>query len=345
MAKPKASSSLNDVLLALVRSGLYGGPLPGEMRLQVQALSSGQWSRLVRMGKEQTVLGLLARAVEHLPCDVPVPSGTEYFLFAQRDRLEENHRKMTAAVKSLREQLRSRGMHPFFLKGLECARFYPEPYLRELGDIDLYLPPDEFRDAETLGTPAPDGSIHFVHEGFDVDIRPRYFDLPGKKVQGLPEVPSPEAELLMLNLHILKHAVSAGVGLRQLCDMALAYKSLAFDLSVYEKACRAAGILRWTRLLSSFLNRYLGADAPLFGMPALDSRPLARIVWRGGNFGHYDASRSGALARPVFRRKADTFFRLLRSVPFSLQYAPLYSWRHLFALLKGNFIVLPSCRR
>jgi hypothetical protein len=142
----------------------------------------------------------------------------------------------------------------------------------------------------------------------------------------------------MLNIHILKHACSAGVGLRQLCDMARAYSVLPYAESVYRQMCCEAGVFRWTLLLSSFLKKNLGAfNLPFSDASFPDPSPLERIVCRGGNFGHHSTSRKAALAgRPLFR-KADTFLRLLSSLPFSLRYAPRTTFHWLSSLVPGQF--------
>ena len=295
------------------------------------------------MAGRQTVSGLLYSAVSHLPEDIPVPAHVEYALMARADVLESTHHKMKRAVEALTKAFAAGGLTPVYLKGLESSRFYPEPPLRELGDIDVWFPPEHFDSARAFIQdhvrekvhPGADGGFHITFHGYDVDVHRQYYDLP-RLEGGLPEIPSPEAELLMLNAHILKHACSAGVGLRQLCDMALAYARLPYDAQRYRKACEQCGILRWTRMLSSFLNQYLGADAPLFGLPAENPEPLMRIIRRGGNFGHFEPSRERALSRKPFLRKLDTLGRLLRSVPFALRYAPGETSFLLRTLLKGN---------
>ena len=316
MESTRASDNLRGLFLALVQSGMYGSAVPAQTLSCLKTLQEDDWNTLQAMARRQTVSGLLYSAVNQLPEDIPVPARVDYALMAGADALESTHHKMTQAVRALTEAFAAGGLVPVYLKGLECSRLYPEPPLRELGDIDIWFPPEQFDAARAF-------------------IQDQYFDLP-RQISGLPEIPSAEAELLMLNAHILKHACSAGVGLRQLCDMALAYARLPYDVQRYRKACEQCGILRWTRMLSSFLNQYLGADAPLFGLPAEDPAPLEKIIRRGGNFGHFEPSRGRALSRKPFLRKLDTLGRLLRSVPFALRYAPGETGFLLRTLLKGN---------
>ena len=343
MESTRASDNLRGLFLALVQSGMYGSAVPAQTLSCLKTLQEDDWNTLQAMARRQTVSGLLYSAVNQLPEDIPVPARVDYALMAGADALESTHHKMTQAVRALTEAFAAGGLVPVYLKGLECSRLYPEPPLRELGDIDIWFPPEQFDAARAFiqdhvhekVCPGADGGFHIKFHGYDVDVHRQYFDLP-RQISGLPEIPSAEAELLMLNAHILKHACSAGVGLRQLCDMALAYARLPYDVQRYRKASEQCGILRWTRMLSSFLNQYLGADAPLFGLPAEDPAPLEKIIRRGGNFGHFEPSRGRALSRKPFLRKLDTLGRLLRSVPFALRYAPGETGFLLRTLLKGN---------
>ena len=183
---------------------------------------------------------------------------------------------------------------------------------------------------------APDGSEHFTYEGFDVDVHGQYFDLHGKGE--LPPIPSPEATLLMLSAHTLKHAVGAGIGLRQLCDLAAAYLALdgqyrAEDLRRYFKANK---LVRWNKLVNSFLQKELGVPDHLYGSTSESSHLLLKMLRDGGNFGHYAASRSKALEQSALRRKADTAWRFFRRLPFSLRYAPGEAFSTIFTLIRGN---------
>ena len=309
MESTRASDNLRGLFLALVQSGMYGSAVPAQTLSCLKTLQEDDWNTLQAMARRQTVSGLLYSAVNQLPEDIVVPSRVDYALMAGADALESTHHKMTQAVRALTEAFAAGGLVPVYLKGLECSRLYPEPPLRELGDIDIWFPPEQFDAARAFiqdhvrekVCPGADGGFHIKFHGYDVE-----------------------------------HACSAGVGLRQLCDMALAYARLPYDVQRYRKACEQCGILRWTRMLSSFLNQYLGADAPLFGLPAEDPAPLEKIIRRGGNFGHFEPSRERALSRKPFLRKLDTLGRLLRSVPFALRYAPGETGFLLRTLLKGN---------
>ena len=312
---------------------------------RLSLLSCQEWEDVWSMAVRQTVTGMVAAAFELLPDGVVVPPKLDYAAMAAADRLSAAHERQKAAQVQLSAFFAAKGLSPVYMKGLEAARLYPRPELRELGDIDVFFPSNPFGDVlEAIRSYAassfyhtPDDSVHFSFQGIDVDVHRSYYDL-SLPAASLPPVGTPEARLLMLSVHILKHACGTGVGLRQLCDMARAYSCLDYSEELYKEYCIKAGILRWTRLLSSFLRSYLGAaDAPLFGTHPLNPAPLFRIVKRGGNFGHHHSGRRAALESHPFLRKADTFYRFLLAIPFSLRFAPGQSLSLMKTLFLGQF--------
>lgn len=315
----------------LIQAGLY------ERNLKTfPELSLKQWKALVAMARRQTVTGLLYRGVTHLPKDYPLPEEILLTLVAESDRIEKQSRTIQDVADGILEQFRANGLHPIVMKGPEVAKFYAQPLLRECGDLDLYLTPDEFDKAASLSgevRTAPDGSVHYKRDGIDIDQHRRYFDIHSRH---LPAVPSPEATLLMLSGHILKHCMGVGIGLRQLCDMAMAYKGLDVPPDRLRQCFREAGLERWNILLFSFLHEHLGAEPLYDTLPS--SEPLLKIVLEGGNFGHHGPTREASLHKSPLRRKLGTARLFLRRLSFSLRYAPKEFLPLVGDLLKGNLI-------
>ena len=258
-------SPTTHALLALVRSalGLAGTPAGGSADVKENpavdwnALSEADWQEILQMARKQTVTGLLFRGVANLPAEVQVPDSLLFPLMEETDRIRRQSRLVERTAKEITEFFEGRILHPVILKGPSVACFYPEPDLRESGDIDLYFNEKEFGKAvhairerlqkdgqsESLTT-LPDGSVHYKWNGIDIDQHAQYFDLSSS--EGLPPVPSPEATLLMLSAHILKHSMGAGIGLRQLCDMAMAYERIRYDQARLLACYEATGTAFWT---------------------------------------------------------------------------------------------------
>ena len=329
-----------DLFLALVRSGLYERPLAADELALARAASNADWAEMLKVATQQTVLGQLYQAIFLLPSDVQPPEPVVTELMSRALRGVRRSYAVKAATESLTARLKDAGLSPVVMKGITVAAFYPHPEFRAAGDIDIYLPAGELEQAASLldkSAVSPDGSRTGRTSGIDVDLHERYFDLhvPASR---LPEVGTPEATLLMLSSHILKHAIGPGVGLRQLCDMAMACRALegSFDPAGVHEVFRRSGTLRWNRLLFSFLSDHLDLSDPVFGSEHVSSSPLLKIVLEGGNFGHYAAARAEELAAGGQRRKRNTFLRFLRRLPFSLRYAPRETFATIWGLIRGN---------
>lgn len=331
-------------LLLLVASALGNRPLSGPDFDRLCRWTVADWKQILEEAKVQSVQGLVYHAVCLLPPGTPVPEEVLFLLVAKAESIAKKGRSMMAAARSLTERMARLGLHPRVIKGEETARFYPDPSLRSYGDIDLFLPGDEFEDAvasiRAEGYDVrkdTDGSFHFEFEGVNVDMHARFYDLSCPP-ERLPGPFTPEGILLMLSAHAMKHAVGVGVGLRQLCDAAAAFRFLdgKYDPEAYLAACRKAGIIPWTRLLHRFLEVYLGVPDRVFPENGVSPEPLLKLIREGGNFGHYGAGRLQAMERSPLLRKADTVFRFLRHLPFSLRYAPRETMARIRELIRGN---------
>lgn len=330
---------MNPLFFALLRSGLWERPLTDSELAAAAALGEAEWAALVEIARRQTVSGLLYRAITHLPADFRIPGDIVLDLMAVAGGIARENQVKAAVTKQIFAECAADGLHPVVMKGQAVAAYYAHSELRSSGDIDLYFSAEESPRALTLlgGEVAPDGTRHIRRGGIDIDIHDRYFDLhcPDRK---LPAVGTPEATILLLSSHILKHAIGPGIGLRQCCDLAAAWQVLApsIDLKKMREIFRQTGTLRWNRILFSFLTDYLGLSGTLFEDERVASEPLLRIILEGGNFGHHAEARIGALQAGDRKRKRNTFSRFLNRLPFSMHYAPRETIATIFGLLRGN---------
>ena len=330
-----------DLFLTLVRQGLKTGKADAFPDLDEES-----WNEILDLGLKQGVIGLVFAGASALPSEVVIPDSISYRLMIEADRIIRRSEKVSKVERSLTAALESEGIHPVIMKGPSVAIFYPEPKLRESGDLDIFIPPVDFDKAVGIITTGkfhkdPDGNILYHWDDVLIDQHPRYFDLHNQQSAKLDNnKPSHEDQLLMLSLHIRKHCMAAGVGMRQICDMAMAYRALegSYDpvelFNLYERT----GSTKWNLLLASFIRTYLG-DLPL---PYPDNcdypnpGSLYKIVFSGGSFGHYDPSREKALSRSSLYRKTDTVIRILKRMPFSLRYSKGEILPYLSSLIKGN---------
>ena len=360
----------NDVhaaLLALLRAGVWERDVD---ELSLFPLRAENWTEVFYLARRQTVTGIVFHGLNYLPEDLLPPAALLARWVAVVDAIERKNREMDAAVAGLHAMFGAQGLEPVLLKGQGVAVLYPNPLLRECGDIDFYFPRKEEGEAalscvrEKGGRveKMPDGSSSYLYKGIEVEQHERMFDLRNPSLKrrlealeaesgwcrtALPSVdvevavPSPSLNLLLLDTHILKHALGWGIGLRQLCDMAMACRKWCGEVDAVsmKRVFRSMGLDRWNRLLSAFLVDSLGMPSGCFPFSEerdASSRPLLDIVWKGGNFGLYAEGRNVS-GRPAWMRKLHTSRSFLHNVGFSYRYAPKEAFWIVADLLKGQF--------
>lgn len=330
-------------------------------------LSGEDWEQIYTLARRQTVCGICYDAYCKLP-DRLLPAGSLLPRWVARvNAIETSSRRMSEAVAALVKTLGALGLHPVVQKGLSVARFYINPELRESGDIDLWFPGDELEKAIAFARKTdrklkshPDGSLSFIYRGFVVEIHRQLINIstPGAARRlrafisrqspvcatgdGIPS-PAPLFELLLVNVHIMRHAFGTGIGLRQICDyMRAAYELKgSYDPAEFEKACVSLGISRWTALLNDFLVTYLRASAdmlPPSGLSEANSQPvssLMKIVIEGGNFGHHRHSVAES-AVPASGGKLHTMAMHLKRARFALAIAPSEAVWNFIRLIVGQ---------
>ena len=354
------------VFFSLLRAGLWGMPFNAP---EVPALSVGEWKEVFSMSERQTVAGVTFLGLDSMSEDRMPPTEVIGRWAARADAIERRNRNINSVIADLYSEFSRNGLEPVLQKGQGIAAMYKCPLSRECGDIDLWFcTPEDKKLADDLVRSKrinvrnrPDGSSCYVAEGgFVVEHHLRFYDLYNPFVQkylhsltsGLEldrtllqlsgvaiPVPAPEHCLLMLYAHVLKHSAGRGIGMRQLCDVAVACDRYRYrlDRELFKSMCRRAGIARWIELMNSFMTGYIGL--PSSSLPYktedADASGLFDIVIEGGNFGQYDSS-NGHPGMTGVRRKIHTAMAFLRNSRFSLSVSPGEAAGVFLMLLKGQ---------
>lgn len=324
---------VGEALLSLIRQAL-GVCEPSE-----PALSPSQWRELVVLSRKHTVSGMVYQAFTELPSASGVPSDVIDAIVTDSIRIKRRGGRIDAVLKVITSSLKEAS--PVVMKGPSVAAFYPHPELRTSGDLDLFI---DWKHLDTVlsflrekgysPVKSPDGAWLCKGEVVDIDLHYSYYDL-ALPWDNLPPIPSPEAQICMLSMHILKHSMGPGVGLRQLCDLAVVLKKGDYSQKKLRKYFRRNGLDSWNRMLCSFIEDRLGIKTGLYSRK-VSYKAFEKMVFEGGDFGRYGKGRTGALSSTANKRKADTARRYLRRLPFALRYAPLRYISYILSLLKGN---------
>ena len=312
--------------------------------------SEAEWDGLYKTAGEQSAAGVLFRALDVLP-EEQMPSRDQCRRWMM-DRTKAVRRNALVDQRSreLTEIFSAAGFRSAVLKGQGVARLYPDPTLRQSGDIDLWVPGGRekvlaylkgryplrrpvyhhvearfFEDVET--------EIHFLpafmYNPFRNRALQRYFeaqakawDMAGDEALGF-RYPKPAFAALFSLLHISKHIINEGVGLRQVMDHHYIMKSLSeMEQTEVRGLAERLGLVRLGEALAYVERELFGSP----GCPALfaaDPRRGARLlddVLLSGNFGHADQRGGGLAAR---------FFRFLADYPSEVLWSPLWKTWHL----------------
>lgn len=324
---------VEEALFSLLRQA-FGLIPPSEPHL-----SAEQWRQLLAVAREQAVSGWVYLALTGLPEASGVPVDVLDAVMVDSVKTMQRSVKVSQALEEIRTGVD--GVQPIVMKGPSVAVYYPRPELRMSGDLDLYVNKKEqpallswLENKGYLLFQSPDGAWLGRRDGLYIDLHRSYFDLT-LPADHLPPIPSREAEIYMLSLHILKHAMGPGIGLRQVCDLAMALRAPGYNPQLLKRYFDRNRLGRWNRMLCSFIQNRFGIDSGMY-TKNVSYKALEGIVLGGGDFGRYGQDRESASASGARLRKMDTGKRLLRRLPFALRYAPLRYFKYVLTLLKGN---------
>ncbi|MBM6960808.1 nucleotidyltransferase family protein [Bacteroides caecigallinarum] len=358
------SDRVTETFFILLRAGLWGK----EPNLNSFPLTVDEWQVVFTTARQQTVTGLVYQGVCLLPDKFLPPQGILLKWVAAVDAIERLNVRMNKSLGELYGLFLRNGLEPVLQKGQGIASLYDNPLIRECGDIDLYFTcKSDIRKALEIVrgygcnvSAMSDGSYNFLFQNIEVEIHPFLVDIsnPFRKeyiyrtekrlgfvkidMKGCDteiSVPSPFVNLILLNTHILKHALGWGIGVRQLCDMAMACYSLhdRYGKEDMKNCCIKLGIRKWTRLLNAFMADYLGMDEKymLFNEREKDAGRLEHIVMKGGNFGINREGRKRE-GKSDFKSKIDTARSFISNMNIALRYAPTEGFWTFYGLVKGQ---------
>lgn len=201
------------------------------------------------------------------------------------------------------------------LKGVASAHYYPQPMIRQMGDVDFIIKPEDTNRVETIlkqeGFHRLDQNhcCHKVYIKEDMYFE-MHFDFPGlpdqKQESAVREVlsnffnetqeiiedgftcvvPSDFYHGLVMLMHTQKHLISEGIGLRHLCDWAVFIQSVDNFEQLFKDRLQKIGLWKYAILLSKACS--IAFDLPVQSYMSKDddlALMLLRDILDGGNFG------------------------------------------------------------
>ncbi|RZF58875.1 nucleotidyltransferase family protein [Sphingobacterium corticibacterium] len=342
------TDKLRDIFFELLKMGLWG---KGELSVG-NPLSEEDWSLLYQYALNHTVEGVVFESFPLLKEAQLPPLVVRLKWTARVDQIERHNIRMNEVIAAQYVSFVKQGVSPILLKGQGVAQWYPNPLRRTSGDIDWcfnsggYQKAEKFVREKGLSVHSPFGfSLDYDWAGIHIEHHSRVFDLKNpfltaylKKL--LADSPldtmqvngqevallNPLLQIFQVNVHILKHLLGFGVGLRQICDAAVLYKAYKhrIDGAILREMYKKAGILKWVHQLHRILIHYIGLSEDDLPFPLPNDRRadwMMDEIWQSGNFGFYDARFAEGKVSFV-SVQPDGLKRLWRSVRLYFPYAP-----------------------
>lgn len=266
------------------------------LRFLAYTLNGVEWkgnapdfAEFLKVAQQQTVSAFL---VDAPPCMLSnYDKRQRLLLVAEAFSLEQMHQKTNATICRMAKQMEAKGIRYCLLKGQNCASRYPKPERRNVGDIDLYIAPDDFKKATELflndGFKKTENTwLHLTlmnKEGCTVELHhtlqrmqwpkhnavikrlchdiafDNYITINGQKICVLPT----ELDMIMLTIHPLTHLMGEGIGLRHICDwmMRLKYcfeQGESIDKEKLHEMLHSLHLLKMWRVLACICVANLG---------------------------------------------------------------------------------------
>ena len=323
------------------------------------------WDALFLFMQQQALLGVGFRGLERMKkAGVDVPRNVVLKWYAMSEQIKQANQKANKACVEVSDFFRAQGFRSCILKGQGNTLYYPVPYIRTSGDIDIWLEGGHDKIMNFVNDKWP-GMLERYHHvevpawnGVAVEIHftPSYMHAPwmNKRMQqwlsgqaeeqfsnrvGLPDgagsiyVPTLEFNLIYQLCHVLHHFLKEGIGLRQLVDYHFVLKNAygKVDVKEIEKTLKHVGLYQIARAVMYIEHELLGLEEKYLIVPENEKmgKFLIQEIMISGNFGIYDPriKRSNSrLLRNISRLCRDV--RLFRYFPSECLWEPIFRIYH-----------------
>lgn len=303
-----AINSTDNLLLQLLAKHLFDSN-------ETINLEGTSLKELFEASKTQTVIAI---AFDALPSEASKIDTESYIQWQAltyaviQNSINNNHANV-----NLTKLLEQNGIKHCTIKGYTSASYYPEPSLRQMGDIDFLIKKEDSKRTEQLllknGFKFVENE-HDFHVGFNknkisYEMHTRVSRLPQDKqhlfkyledaVDESRRINTKCGEIIILNelhhgitmlLHMQRHMIEgSGIGLRHLADWAVFANSFENEewVRIFENTLKKMGLWKFAKTLSKACSIYLKMPEKEWFCDAdkMLSENLMYDIMQSGNFG------------------------------------------------------------
>lgn len=281
-----------------------------------------EYKSLMRLAEEQTVVGLVGASL--MAHNVKLNQEDVLSLIANIQAIKQQNLLMDLAVVNLCKEFSKENIRYLIVKGQTLAALYQDSQLRQSGDIDFLVHPDDWqkaykyvKDVKKLIIDDDNSQKHIEWKinGIQYEMHRHLISLASPnnshywkeliehRIWENPwtvricdyDVPTlhPTFNALYVFVHILGHLYSEGIGLRQFYDwkMLLIKERVNIDVIELEQHLKRMGMCSGYNTMGALLIGKLGLSSDLFPFDLKDkdykmANTLFENVLKRGNFGH-----------------------------------------------------------
>ena len=351
-----------------------------------------EWSDLYEESERQAVTGILLQGIERLKASTDDTSNLPLELLLQwigiSEQIRQGNLSLTKRCKELQGKLVEIGHESSILKGQGVALYYDEPLrdLRQSGDIDVYVGcglKGTIEIAHRLGVEKPEWDYKHLHldvfEDAEVEMHYRvevllnlrknrrlqkWFQKHHDAVHGSRfkvqdgelVTPTVEFNVFYILLHIYRHFLYEGVGMRQIVDYYFVLKRLNLNANDNLKsntnhtnranfaieAVKEFGMERFSKGLMWVMQEALvmSREWMLWEPDEKEGKYILDEVMAGGNFGHHDERlQHGGGKWNTVKQVCRHNWHLLSHYPSDVIWAPVWFLWHKCWKLKTKLLL------
>ena len=284
------------------------------------APSAKEWADIYKESEQQALTGILLHGIEKMSVEQRPPQALLFQWIGIGQMIEQRNKVMDLRCRELLAKLTEHGLHGSILKGQGIAQLYVDGLrqFRQSGDIDVYVDcglKKAIAFAKAMGQQKVDWDYKHLHLNVwnDTEVEMHYrvevlLNLrKNRRLQrwfkGNEEqifnnantltTPTTEFNVFYILLHIYRHFLYEGIGLRQIVDYYMVLRKVhdsQLMVQDYVKTVREFGMEKFAKGLMWVMQETLGMSEEwmLWKPDQKEGGYIMNQVMKGGNFGHYD---------------------------------------------------------
>ena len=343
--------------------------------LSVSGRQEIDFERLYLIAKKNSVANMVAFFISK--CD-DIPSEIKQKFEQQRMIIMMQQMKCEKALSEMCEIIQNAAIRGLVLKGTILKSMYPEPFMRSMSDIDIYMEEEGIRRITpsiiqagfSTGTIGSDNHFEFLkYEDAKIEFHPELVardSAYGKNVYlycNQSDIPiaqamdiwshtesfkgneyvrqlTPEYHYLYIIMHMMNHFLTAGTGIRSVMDIWVMNHHYAktWNRKEIESLLEEYGLLTFERYVLSLADRWFDLE----GVPYLPNDINPDLLDTLGDYiigsGTYGTSAQSTYRLMGYKAGSTNKVRYLSNRLF----LPYETMKNIYPVLEGKPILLPA---